>query len=140
MKGRDHLINRENLNRMEFAYLAVEQGGLCGNCEAPLTFLTPRSVRDEHIEPLWCGGTNELSNRQLWCLTCAKAKDKREAPKRAKARRLNGETGQKKRRDERKAKGKRPLIQSNPKLPSRPLRSGRGFGRSTPNVKQLDEL
>jgi hypothetical protein len=69
-----------------------------------------------------------------------KVKTKADRKKIAKADRMLERTGQVKRRKERKAKGKRPLIQSNPKLPSRPLRSGRGFGRSTPNVKQLDEL
>lgn len=143
-KGRDHLHERKDLNRMEFAFLAVQQKGLCGNCKTTLTFLEPRSVRDEHLKALSMGGTNELKNRELWCLSCAVAKNKKEAPILAKAKRLSGETGQAKRRAERKAKGKRPLIQGRSEIQSRgfskPPAGYSAWKRGTANVKQLDEL
>lgn len=48
----------------------------------------PMEFIDEHVEPLWLGGKNELSNRQLWCGPCAKPKTAREATQRAKVYRV----------------------------------------------------
>lgn len=126
---RDHLVERKQLNRMEFAYLALEQGGICGcGCGATLTFLDPRSVTDEHIKPLSMGGTNDLINRSLWTTPCARAKTSGEAPILAKCKRLAGETGVNRKRKEIPSRG----FQSPPPNYSH-------FGKRGPsNVKVID--
>jgi 5-methylcytosine-specific restriction endonuclease McrA len=57
---------------------------------------------DEHLVPLFSGGPNELSNRAIWCVDCAKAKTAGEAPGRAKVRRFEQKKTQ---ADKRKAAG-----------------------------------
>jgi hypothetical protein len=73
-----------------------------------------------------------------------KDKTKSDRKKIAKCDRLMGRTGQVKRRKERKTKGKRPLIQSNPKIQSRgfskPPDGYSAFKRKPANIKHLDEL
>lgn len=90
-------IARKPLTKLEFAKLAVEQEGKCANCGAKLKF-EPHQVRDEHVISLFGGGTNDLSNRQLWCVPCTKQKDKEDDARHAKIRHLRGETGQQARR------------------------------------------
>lgn len=86
---------RKALTRKEYVSLFMEQDGRCGNCGQRLEVkggseveLEPDDpgfkVRDEHVKPLWKGGDNDLSNRQLWCLPCTKPKDASEATERAK--------------------------------------------------------
>lgn len=43
---------------------------------------------DEHLEPLWRGGSNVLTNRELWCKPCTKPKTAKEATERAKGNRV----------------------------------------------------
>lgn len=43
---------------------------------------------DEHVVPLWCGGTNELTNRALYLVACARKKTVREATERGHVLRL----------------------------------------------------
>lgn len=99
-------VKRKPLTRREFGFLILRQDMLCGcGCGARLDFSEPGMVIDEHLLPLVQGGTNELSNRALWNRKCSLAKTASEAPVNAKGRRLRGETGQTKRRAERKADG-----------------------------------
>ena len=73
---------------------------------------------DEHIVPLFSGGSNDTGNRELRCKPCATVKTIAEAPGRAKVRRIEQGKTQADRRDRAKAEGRhRPI-------PSRPLRSG----------------
>jgi hypothetical protein len=90
---------RKALTRKEYVTLFMEQDGRCPVCGQKLETkggteieLEPDdpsfNVRDEHVDPLWRGGTNDLRNRQLWCLPCAKPKDAEEATQRAKGYRV----------------------------------------------------
>lgn len=84
-------IARKPLTKLEFARLAVEQNGKCANCGVTLKF-EPHQIRDEHVVSLFGGGTNDLSNRQLWCNECVKPKNASDAARHAKIKRLRGET------------------------------------------------
>lgn len=46
------------------------------------------AVIDEHVVPLWKGGSNALFNRSMWAAECSAAKTKREAGERAKVKRI----------------------------------------------------
>lgn len=105
---------RKRLTRAEVGVLLGRQNGRCPVCLAWLEMdianptLAPRPMIDEHILPLELGGSNDLSNRALYCVPCARAKTKIDIARISKAKR--------------QAK----LLQ--PRVPSkRPLRS-RGFG------------
>ena len=84
-------IARKPLTKLQFAQLAVEQNGKCANCGSKLKF-EPHQIRDEHVVSLFGGGTNDLSNRQLWCNECVKPKNAEDAARHAKIKRLRGET------------------------------------------------
>lgn len=92
---------RKPLTKLEFAKLAVQQNGKCAKCGAKLLF-EPHQIRDEHVISLHSGGSNDLDNRELWCVPCTKTKDKADAKKHAKINRMQGKAGQVKRR---KARG-----------------------------------
>lgn len=67
---------RRVLTRRETIELAVRQGGRCGcPCREKLNALT-EGVTDEHVIPLAKGGTNDLSNRELWRTPCSIEKTK----------------------------------------------------------------
>ena len=76
--------------------LLSRQDYRCAQCRLPLRFWLDEQpgqilylpMIDEHIIPLWAGGSNDLSNRALYCVDCAKAKTKREATARGKVNRL----------------------------------------------------
>lgn len=136
---RDQIEPRKPLSRMQFAHLALEQGGLCGcGCGGVLTFLKPRSVIDEHIRPLSMLGGNDLDNRSLWLAGCAKAKTSGEAAILAKAKRLAGETGQRVRRQRRGGSS----IKSNPKIANRGFSKApaghSAWGKRTSNAKDVN--
>lgn len=76
---------REKLTRKQFAALFLRQDGRCGNCDQRLEVKGGKPVCvDEHLNPLWRGGTNALENRELWCVPCTKPKTATEAGERAK--------------------------------------------------------
>ena len=67
----------------------MRQDGLCGNCGQRLEVKGNRPVCvDEHLNPLWRGGSNVLTNRELWCKPCTKPKTAKEATERAKGNRV----------------------------------------------------
>lgn len=84
---------RRPLTRSEVIELSVRQNGKCGcGCGGKLDALR-EGVTDEHRVALALGGTNDLSNRELWRTPCSIQKTaKKDAPAIAKAKRLNGET------------------------------------------------
>ena len=114
-------IKRKPLSKLEFAKLAVQQEGKCAKCGVKLKF-EPHQIRDEHVVSLFGGGTNDLSNRQLWCNECVKPKNAEDAARHAKIKRLRGETGNGRKK----------------KIPSRPFpKSDRPSGLSKhPNFKR----
>lgn len=128
-------IKRKPLTKLEFARLAVEQKGKCAKCGVKLTF-EPHQVRDEHIISLFGGGTNDLSNRELWCVECTKAKDKADSARHAKIRHLRGETGQQARRNRngssfRKPEGYVSPLSRQHRNYRKPKFQSRGFGKCT---------
>lgn len=82
---------RKPLTRREFGCLLMRQEGRCYACNGKLDFSKPRQVVDEHLQALASLGGNELENRALSCLQCAKDKTSKEAPGLAKVRRLSGQ-------------------------------------------------
>ena len=72
---------RKRLTRAERVAILKRQEHRCaGPCEASLiwSWVEERPVYgpmiDEHIVPLELGGSNDLSNRELRCIDCAKEK------------------------------------------------------------------
>ena len=89
---------RKRLTAAEKSLILERQHDLCGRCGLSLVWglVDGKPVYgpmiDEHIIPLGTTGTNDLSNRQLWCVECAHDKTKRDLKAIAKAKRLAGET------------------------------------------------
>jgi hypothetical protein len=101
---------RRPLTRAQLAELVLTQMGKCASCGERLDFAGKGQVVDEHIQPLFSGGTNETSNRELRCKPCATVKTSAEAPDRAKVRRIEQGKTQADRRAQKKAEGKhRPI-------------------------------
>lgn len=97
---------RKPLTRLQFAKLALQQEGRCGcGCGAKLNFDKARQIVDEHLTPLFSGGSNQLENRALYTTACAKEKTRAEAPENARVRRHSGQTSNQVSR--RKASGSR---------------------------------
>ena len=76
--------DRVPLTRKQYAEMWLKQDGRCPCCTRKLI---AGQVVDEHITPLWAGGTNDLSNRALYCDFCAGKKTGKEATERGKSRR-----------------------------------------------------
>lgn len=74
--------------------ILARQEDLCGECGTSLIWQVVEGRKvygpmiDEHFLRLYVGGSNELRNRQLWCVGCSKAKTKAEAAPNAKIRRI----------------------------------------------------
>jgi 5-methylcytosine-specific restriction endonuclease McrA len=81
---------RNRLKRSEVVELFLAQDGRCPNCGQELKTKGHLEVEaiDEHVKPLWLGGTNRLDNRALFCIPCAKGKTAKEATQRAKGKRV----------------------------------------------------
>lgn len=75
---------RTTLTRKQYADIWLRQDGRCPCCTRKLI---AGKVVDEHITPLWAGGSNDLSNRALYCDYCAGKKTGKEATERGKSRR-----------------------------------------------------
>jgi hypothetical protein len=92
---------RRQLTRVEFAQLILAQKGRCPACGDRLR---ADEIIDEHLVPLDLGGSNDLENRALFCLACAKEKTIDDVAASVHGRRVRGEIGQKRRRELRKLK------------------------------------
>jgi 5-methylcytosine-specific restriction endonuclease McrA len=84
---------RGRLTPAERRELMERQADRCASCDAslvlagtPLRILAP--MIDEHLIPLALGGSNDLRNRALYCIGCAKAKTAKDLGDIAKAKRL----------------------------------------------------
>lgn len=81
--------DRKPLTRKQRADLFLRQDGKCPNCGQRLEIKGGRPVCiDEHVNPLWRGGSNDLANRELWCIPCTKPKTAGESGERAKGNRV----------------------------------------------------
>jgi 5-methylcytosine-specific restriction endonuclease McrA len=77
---------RDRLTKKQIREIFMRQDGRCPNCSQQLQVKghLPVEFIDEHVNPLWRGGSNELKNRELWCKLCAGDKTSMEATQRAK--------------------------------------------------------
>jgi hypothetical protein len=82
--------DRNRLTKKQIVALFMEQDGKCCLCSQELKTKghLPIDFIDEHINPLWRGGSNELQNRGLACKPCAGEKTSTEATARAKGKRV----------------------------------------------------
>ena len=94
-------LPRRKLTRIEFAQLMLDQDGRCAACREKLR---ADLIVDEHLTALDHGGTNELSNRALYCTACARSKTDDDLAESLHGRRVRGEIGQKYRRKMRQLK------------------------------------
>lgn len=94
-------LARRKLTRVEFAQLMLDQEGQCAACREKLR---ADLIVDEHLTALDHGGSNDLSNRALYCTTCARAKTEEDLAESLHGRRVRGEIGQKRRRELRQLK------------------------------------
>jgi 5-methylcytosine-specific restriction endonuclease McrA len=85
---------RQRLTPVQRVSILARQHDLCAGCNETLVWTVIEGKRvygpmiDEHIVPLDLGGSNDLSNRELRCIPCAKAKTREDMKRIAKARRL----------------------------------------------------
>jgi hypothetical protein len=101
---------RKPLTRQQFGFLIIKQDCLCGcGCKRRLDFSAPKLVTDEHVTPIFSTpegvDPNRIENRALWLTECSKPKTAKEAPDRAKVRRIEGKKTQADKRAARKASG-----------------------------------
>ena len=94
-------LARRKLTRIEFAQLMLDQEGRCASCREKLR---ADLIVDEHLTALDHGGSNDLSNRALFCTGCARAKTDYDLAESLHGRRVRGEIGQKYRRRMRQLK------------------------------------
>lgn len=94
-------LARRKLTRIEFAQLMLDQNGRCAACQEKLR---ADLIVDEHLTALDHGGSNDLSNRALYCTACARTKTEDDLAESLHGRRVRGEIGQKYRRRMRQLK------------------------------------
>jgi 5-methylcytosine-specific restriction endonuclease McrA len=73
------ITERQRLTAAERRKLIERQSYVCASCPTKLTLevegrVVMGAMVDEHVIPLALGGSNDLSNRELLCPRCAKAK------------------------------------------------------------------
>jgi 5-methylcytosine-specific restriction endonuclease McrA len=104
---------RKRLTGAERAVVLARQHHVCaGGCQQSLVWSVVDGKRvygpmiDEHIIPLELGGSNELSNRELRCVPCAKEKTRADRKAIAKvARILRRASGQERRKQKIRSRG-----------------------------------
>jgi 5-methylcytosine-specific restriction endonuclease McrA len=75
---------RKRLSAAQRCEILERQHDLCAGCRETLIWseVDGKTVYgpmiDEHVIPLELGGSNDLSNRELRCVPCAKAKTKKD--------------------------------------------------------------
>lgn len=90
---------RKRLTPAERVTILDRQHDNCAGCSDTLIWTVIEGTKvygpmiDEHILPLDLGGSNDLSNRELRCVPCAKAKTREDVKRIAKARRLRIKNG-----------------------------------------------
>jgi 5-methylcytosine-specific restriction enzyme A len=78
---------RKPLTAKQKLKLFVEHQGIC--CVCGLKIDGVKEAWDEHVNPLWRGGTNEWKNRAVAHVKCARAKTSEESPERSKGERVS---------------------------------------------------
>ena len=110
-------MNRAHISHRTKEAIIARQNDLCPMCGNILVGV----IHFDHEIALACGGADDATNLRAVHADCHSIKTRDDVKRAAKCKRQAGETGQYARRLARKASGKRPLIQSNPKIPSRPF-------------------
>jgi hypothetical protein len=72
---------RKTLTAKQKLKLFVDHGGICCVCGGKIDGV--HEAWDEHINPLWRGGTNDTDNRGVAHAKCARAKTSHEAGEKA---------------------------------------------------------
>lgn len=80
------VVPRKPLSSRQRLQMFLDAGGLCAICGGRIDGV--REVWDEHMTPLWLGGSNEEWNRKPVHARCARTKTAKEATDRAKVRRV----------------------------------------------------
>lgn len=78
--------SRKALSPKQRLKLWIDRGGICCLCHQKIDG-TREGFVDEHILPLWLGGSNDWSNRGVAHIKCAQRKTADETQRRAKVRR-----------------------------------------------------
>jgi 5-methylcytosine-specific restriction endonuclease McrA len=117
---------RRSLNKKQIVELFHRDNGACCICGGKITTsdkwedVDRSQIIDEHETPLALGGTNEMSNRGLAHLICAKGKTKHDIGNIAKAKRIEAK-------------------HIGAKRPKGEIKS-RGFGQWKPNTKYVEHF
>lgn len=76
---------RKPLTNKQRLKMFLDAGGRCAICGHKINGV--REAWDEHMTPLWLGGSNEMWNRKPVHVACAREKTSRESTERAKGQR-----------------------------------------------------
>lgn len=80
------VVPRKALTSRQRLQMFLDAGGMCAICGGRID--GAREAWDEHMTPLWLGGSNEEWNRKPVHARCARTKTAKEATDRAKVRRV----------------------------------------------------
>jgi len=81
-----HVTPRNKLTPKQKLKMFVEHDGKCCICGHKINAV--REAWDEHVDPLWRNGTNDMGNRAPAHEKCARQKTSEEADERAKGQRV----------------------------------------------------
>lgn len=83
-----HVTPRKPLTDRQRLKLFIAYDGKCCICGGKIDAIREKWI-DEHVNPLWRDGDNDLDNRAPAHVKCARAKTDQEATERAKGRRVS---------------------------------------------------
>jgi 5-methylcytosine-specific restriction enzyme A len=81
-----YVTPRKPLTAKQKLKMFVEHGGICCLCGTKIDGV--KQSWDEHVDPLWRDGTNDMQNRRPAHVDCARKKTAAEAQERAKGQRI----------------------------------------------------
>lgn len=81
-----HVTPRKPLTPKQKLKMFIEHGGMCCICGCKINGV--HEAWDEHVDPLWRGGTNDADNRRPAHEKCARVKTSKEAGEKAKGERI----------------------------------------------------
>jgi 5-methylcytosine-specific restriction protein A len=80
------VTKRRPLTPKQKLKMFLDAGGICCICSQRIDGV--REAWDEHVDPLWLSGTNDMENRKPAHERCARVKTAKEATDRAKVQRV----------------------------------------------------
>jgi len=81
-----HVTSRKPLTAKQKLKMFVEHNGICCVCGGKIDGV--KQAWDEHVDPLWRDGTNDMQNRRPVHVACARQKSADETKDRAKGQRI----------------------------------------------------